>query len=295
MTQFGRSLQLILASDDGDGIDIGDLSVDFTVTKTAGRALNRARIKVFNLSRDTIARIDRELRRVDLLAGYGDSLGMAFSGRISNFFVRQEGPDRICEIYAQDGLRDAQYARVNASLSGGTLRDVVSLIALSFRDVSVDLDAVPDTPLGPGGGIYSKPSFDVLNDLARTHGFEWFIVDGQLRIFGPNDTDGSDAIGVNYETGLIGSPISSRNALEFTALLNPALRPLGLVEVTSATGVEVRENEEALAALDVSGVLFGLNGGLFRISEVTHLGETRGESWYSNVICHPFVGIQPNA
>ena len=104
-----------------------------------------------------------------------------------------------------------------------------------------------------------------------------------------------DAIVVNYQTGLVGSPISSRDALEFTALLNPALRPLGLVEVGSATGVAVQAGGEVLAATDLSGVLFGLEPGTFRISEVTHIGETRGQQWYSKVTCHPFVAVAPNA
>ena len=74
-----------------------------------------------------------------------------------------------------------------------------------------------------------------------------------------------------------------------------AFRPLGTVEIESRTGPSVQASESLLAAGDLSGVLFGLTGGKFTMSEVVHMGETRGRSWYSKVTCHPFVTGTPNA
>lgn len=297
MNQFGRKFDLILTSEEnGEGIELGDLSVVFSVTKTAGRELNRAKIEVYNLSLHTIARIAQELRRVDVIAGYEGAEGVIFAGNISNVFTRQEGPDRITEIFAIDGLRDLQNGIANASFAAGTsLRSVIETLAAGLDEVKIDPAAVPDLIIGPGNTVISTGLHEALDDIADSYGLEWMITDHELRIFGPIVNDGSEAISIDSETGLIGSPVVSRDAMEFTCLLNPALRPLGTVEVSSRTGPQVQASEQLLAAGNLTGVLFGLDGGQFTISEVVHVGETRGRTWYSRIRCHPFVGAQPNA
>ena len=296
MRLFKRKLELNLLDEAGDGIDLGELSVMFTVTQTVAQSLNRVKIDIFNLSLDTINRIgSQDLRTIELTAGYEDTAGLIFRGNVSNMFTRQEGPDRITEIFAQDGLRGYRFAVARLSVSNGTsLRKIVQTIAAQFPEeiAPPNLAAVPDVTI-LGALTILEPARTALDKLAESYGFTWSIHNHSLRIIGPDRVDGTPPIPVNFESGLIGSPVVSSKRLEFTTLLNPAIHPTGAVEVTSATGASVQAPEALLAAVDLRETLFGIDGGVFTVSEVEHVGETRGSQWYSKVVCHPFV--QPAA
>src|SRR5262249_7824931 len=68
--QFGRKVSLIVGKDDGDAIDLSDLRITFKTERTDEQTLNKADIRIYNVSETTTQRIGSEFKRLVLQAGY---------------------------------------------------------------------------------------------------------------------------------------------------------------------------------------------------------------------------------
>ena len=277
MRLYGRRLELLVSDDEGRTIDLGALSCSFEVTRLSVSGLNRARISVYNLSRDTIARLSETYRKVVIRAGYADRFGTLFSGEIKYVFPTSEGPDHLTDIFAADGAKDYEHAWVSMSFAPGTsLRDAVRGIASSFAAVTVgDLTGVPDVEM-TGARVESGKARDVLDRLAVSYGFEWSIQNGRLQI-------GSDAVvpavRVSRDSGMIGSPQASTIGVSVKTLLDPRLVP-GARMVVETAGAKAQINEQLLVGGGIR--LSGIAGGTFDVLRSVHSGETRGQAWYTD-------------
>lgn len=102
----------------------------------------------------------------------------------------------------------------------------------------------------------------------------------------------NEAIVLEPRSGLIGRPIQAQGEINATCLLNPRLSPGTKVKIDSAyilaqqvgtgyTTVDVnlrRENGRTFMA--------GISKtGIYRVISVDHRGDTRGNEWYSQIIC----------
>ena len=86
-------------------------------------------------------------------------------------------------------------------------------------------------------------------------------------------------------TGLIGLPQQTLNGIEFTALLNPYLRVNRAVRISN----EVIQQVVPPYGYGQIDNVQPLNGqGLYRILYYQHIGDTRGNAWYTKCIA---IGI----
>lgn len=65
-----RACSLIVGSDAGNGLDLGELRITFKTQKGDVETPNSAEINVYNLSEATASKIQREFTQVALSAGY---------------------------------------------------------------------------------------------------------------------------------------------------------------------------------------------------------------------------------
>lgn len=285
MTQlFGRKLEVVLVDDDGEARDFSDLKVTFEVERVAGSSLNTAKVSIYNLTKDTAARISKGRTRMRISAGYEQRFGEIFRGRVRTSFTTAQGPDRITEIFAQDGAVDFQKSIVNLSFEeGATLRQVVSGILGSFSDAAApDLSELEDQTLS-GSQHFTGRAKDFMDDLARAYGFSWGIQSEVVEIVREGDANGRTPVDISRETGMIGSPTTRQDQfVEVTTLLHPGIAPNGRIRIESA-GAIVQADASLAAVQDASEIVQDVNSEEFIVNTIVHEGETRGQAWYSTV------------
>jgi hypothetical protein len=284
---FGRRLQLTV-SDGESSIDLSHLSVKFTVDRKFGSHLNEALVEIRNLSPETIGKINRRLRRIQLSAGYADGprFGSIFRGEISNVLTRRDGPGYVTSLFAYDGDSDYRNTRVQISLPpGSTLGDVLRAIGESFPTLSIQRPERFNSIRLSGPQSYQGHARLVLDELFDgVSGYSWTVDDEKVVILAEAETDGSPAIEVNRDTGMVGNPEIGLETLEVASLLQPAAHPGGSVKVT-AVGPDISIGATSLAVIPkLADRIPGLDGTEeMKIWRVTHDGETRGQAWYTQI------------
>lgn len=281
---FPRYLRLNIVDDSGEGIDLGSLHCRFEIERIGSVGISTAVIAITNLSRTTIGRLLEEFRRIQIVAGYGTDArnrsGIIFDGEIKNVFTTHQGTDRITEIYAKDGAKAWERSRVNLSFRGGqSLRSVVRSVMASFGDATAgSLEGLTDQTL-VGGQVFSGMSRDALDELAESYGFEWSIQDGVIEARDIARAAGETPIEISAATGMIGTPVATLVGTEVVSLINPAIRPGGLIRIVTA-GAQASVGVGVAAGANLT--LVGESGGVFRVLRVLHTGGTRGEQpWYT--------------
>lgn len=284
---FPRKLRLEVVDDDGAGVNLGELSTRFEIDRSAQAAIGRAKIQVINLSKDTVARLEQKYTRIKLDAGYPQRSGTIFSGEIRNVFVTRDGPDRVVKIFAADGARGWENSTVNRTFAAGTpVRTVVSEVAATLG-LPLGTTEFLTTEAIVGAYVASGMTRHYLDELADSYGFRWSIQGGTVEFLSTPRSGGTPTnaeIIVSRDTGMVDSPVATTLGLDFLTLLDPRIVPGRRVEVRTA-GAIVGVNS---FAPDVR--VIGEKGGVFQVSRLVHVGESRGQPWYTKAFAVPIVG-----
>ena len=277
--QYKRGYSLTISGSDR-AKTIEGLRVVFKITKSLHSFPNIAKIDIYNANQDTLSILQTRYSDITFNAGYTGALRLLFKGQIRNVFQRKIGPDNITTIFAGDGEQDWQNSIFNKTISENiAIKQVVSEIAASFQSTLLGTLEGLDRPADKlHGQTLSGSSKDVLNVLAEDYGFQWSIQDGSL-ITVANDKilEGSEAVLVNNNTGMIGSPTVTELGVNVTTLLNPQLLPNHAFKV-----------ESSFADVAIGGVQFReikrtTGEGIYKIFQVIFDGDTHGSNWFSIV------------
>lgn len=285
---FPRKLSLVIADDDGNGVDLGRLSSRFLITRSADSAFARIRLTVFNLSADTVGRLSsRRYTQIRIDAGYPERFGTIFAGQVNFVYSTWQGADKVVEVYGRDGAEAQQTARASHTFESGTsVRAMVRAIVAQMPKVTIgSIDAVPETPI-VGARTMSSMAQDALYQLGLDYGFVWQIVNGAFQAQERRRSPGGPALVVSRDTGMIGSPIASSSGIEVTTLLDPGLVPGRRVDVRTA-GSLVAATDVTLQSASDQLVIRGQQGGRFDIQRLQHVGESRGQLWYTKFFALP--------
>lgn len=280
--QFKRKYSLSLVGETDTKV-ITDLRVSFEITKSSRSYPNLAKIDIYNPNQETIALIDGGDPLIVFSAGYEGNIGLIFRGRKRNTFINKQSQDRIITIYAADGGKDWESAIYNKTASENLkLKDIVLELFTSFTesgDISIGsiegIDIPADKLLGQ---TLSGSSKDILDVLAQDYGFQWSIQDGEL-ILTKDDTPLTtlESVLISQSTGMIGSPTVTEIGADVNSLMNPDLLPNRLFTIESES------NEIALSNLQFRKIKRTTAEGSYRAFEVTFIGDTHGNQWFSQV------------
>ena len=244
-TFFDRRVRVIVGQPGQVGREFGatadgnsQLRIEFNTEKTSRRNPNKAKIVIYNLSKDSAAFVEAAKNHVRLFAGYGENTSMIFSGEIrrKGTGTVDTGVDRVTTIEAASGGQAYRSARINRSFSRElTMHQVIEELAQSF-DTKANLSKIEDRKL-VDGFVASGRSADVMETFARSLNFDWYFDDdGDLVVVTKNtSTDPNNAVLLSPTTGLIGSPERTPKGVNAVSLLNPAIKPKRYVNVQSAS------------------------------------------------------------
>ena len=287
--QYIRHCKLIIADSGGDGLDVSGLRITFTVKKADAETPNSAEIRIYNMAQNTAQRIKKEFDRVILQAGYNSNFGVIFDGNIKQVMSgRENNTDTFVDIFAGDGDDAYNFAIVSQTLAAGsTQKQQVQVCADSFAAHGTGKGYIGGDFSGtklPRGKVMYGMARDYLRRAAATTGTSWSVQDGKLQFVERGGLLPGQAVVLTSKSGLIGTPEQTNDGIRAECLLNPLLKIGGLVKIDERSIAEAKlpdtdEKSEANAPASINA------DGLYRLLTVEHSGDTRGQTWYSSLVC----------
>ncbi len=287
--QYLRKASLVVGSASGARLDVSSLRFTFSIQHGTIQTPRAAAIRIYNVSQQTIAKVQQEFRQVVLHAGYQSNAAIVLNGTIRQFRAGRENPtDTFLDIFAVDGDQAYNQAVVNVSLTKGwTDNDILAacLKAMAPYGVSKGLIAPLNNNAAVRGCTLYGSVKGILRDLAARNGCSWNLDQNKLNFIAIGQPlTGAQAIVLRPDTGLIGIPRQTIDGVEFTALLNPQIRPGSLVQIAKADVLGAPPDlsygstqQSLLPAIAAAGV--------YVVQWVELEGDTRGEAWYTHGVC----------
>ena len=281
-----RRVQLLIGQDDGQWLDVSELRIRFHVEQALVGKPGHAVITVNNMANDTAQRIQREGAPVILQAGHEGNAGLIFRGTaIQIRRGRESQTDTFLEITAIDGDVAYMYATVNVSMAAGwTHTDQLKEMQKGMQAKGVDPGYTGE--LYQHKAVRGKALFgavrDHMHDFSVSTGTEWAINMGKMDVVPVGGILPDEAFLLTPDTGLIGMPTQSVDGIHVRALLNPCFRAGAQVKLQNSSIVMAQINP---AYADVTyNAPIDLDGA-YKIYSVSHTGDTRGNDYYTDMIC----------
>lgn len=281
--QFNRVANCIIRLKTQE-IDVSKLRIMFEVEKDVSYLSNLLLLKVYNLSESSRNKISQEYQGVILKAGYGENPNIIFNGSIRNVFHIREQENMVSWIYCADG--DAYSRKSITQLTTGpnkSLEQLIKDLAGQLLDENGNAPAIGEINITNGnnkikGLVISGKTSEALNLLADSYRFNWFIDSGTFYAVGETQyLENSPVTTTSPTTGMIESPILTETGVDVKTLLNPSVSPGRQFRIKSA-GTSIQ-----LGLLYFQNVPVTVAEGKYKVLRVKHIGDTRGNDWYSEI------------
>lgn len=268
------------------------LRFTFKTDLSVNRHPNTNDIKIYNLSpnfRSRLTQGQNDDNEVNLTAGYVRSRKKIYQGRTFQITHRRENVDWVTDIRCQEGRANFTSKRVSISIPPGTtVVEVLKQLAAQLENIDIK-QAIDKLNLKgslkaqfqdfkKGIAISGKLS-DKLFDWLTSAGYEASIQQEKLEITEPGETLGNSGtdnavVEISEQRGMIGSPqVGLGGLITVRTLLDGELLPNRRVRIFSQNILE---------------------GSEFKIFQAGHIGDNRGQDWYTDLVVRAF-GIPTQA
>jgi hypothetical protein len=310
--QYLRNCSVIVANKLGEGMELGALRVTFQVRRGDIETPNTADVTIWNLSRNTANTLRNgqapEFTRLRLQVSYGtDPLATVFQGSIKQIRLgREDQRNSYLTITAADSDAAYNFAPLALSLAAGhTPTARVQSVLKAMASV-----AVYGSPTGGPGGqgvvqgympkLTENRSFrgmilaglckHEMRQIAKDLDCKWSLQDGALTLirYTAPIPSAPDFI-ITPQTGLIGVPEQTQNGMEVRILLNAAIKIGHVIKLDQSSINEIRFDPSRAAQSsnrNLAASQAKINGdGLYYVMRADHTGDTRGNPWYTDLVC----------
>ncbi|WP_250865600.1 phage protein [Caballeronia sp. INSB1] len=299
----------------GDGktfLDLSELRFRFETQNSDKQTPNTLHVRIYNLSKQTAAKIGREYSTIILQAGYQQGkFGAIFFGSIKQTETGKESNvDSFVDVWAADGDIWYNGALLNQTLAAGsTQHDIVNAIvkaqapggsqstdAASPAGHSMKLATDAPGIIGAAQGVANTLSRgkvlfglarDYARDWARNNGLRWSIQNGELTVVPITGYRPGEAVVLSSTTGMIGIPVATEGGVTVRALLNPLIRIGCLVQIAQADINQITSQQHGLSYAQNAqpAATPTTAAGFYRVMQAEFSGDTRGQEWYVDMIC----------
>lgn len=249
-----------------DGLLVEELRVTFKVEKSLDEEPNKAEVAIFNLAEKTRRGIQKKGANVILEAGYEDNQAVVFRGQARRIEHLHQGPDWVTKLECGDG--EVAYAGAQMNVAFGKNAAAIDVARAAAKLLSTDIGSLEkhaaklQAKYASGYTAKGRAS-DELSKVLKGAGLSFSIQDGRLQVLERRGHSGERAIVLNAASGLLGSPEhgttdkeGKQPLLKVESLLMPQLLPGRLLFLEARS-----------------------HNGQYRISKLTHHGDTHGGKW----------------
>jgi hypothetical protein len=294
--QYLRFCSLVVGDPSGNGIELSALRVKFVIDKSDTQSPASATIRVYNLSDNTAKQIQNEFTHVFLQAGYDGNHALIFNGTMRQKREgRENQTDTFLEIIAQDGDAGYNFSVVNTTLAAGwNQASLHGQLMQAFSPFGITQGYTPEFggPSMPRAKVCYGMTRDYMRTLADSAGTSWSIADGALHMIPIASTLPGAAIVLTSDSGLIGMPVQTISGIVVKSLLNPLIKYGGQIQLDNAS-IQTASFSVAYGAINQFPSLD--TDGFYKVYAVKMTGDTRGQEWYSDIICAAVNGTAPLA
>lgn len=307
--QRNRVYSLIVGTQE-NAVEISNLQIRFQVTKTSSNKdkKNQARVDIYNLSEEHQALLEDKYVTVQLKVAYADRIGSdddlitLFTGQVVEAKMSEEGSyrtsrqrtDLVTSLVVDELFKELNGRQVSKTIPAGKkVRDVILGVVEDVPEITryeINGEGV-EREVPDGYPICGTPR-QVFDELSKTYGIECQIDNTVLYVADSEGTFSDNTEGVP----LIG---------EFSGLIErPEFRTQDVkkIKTTSTEGkakgkadsknTQPKENTIHLKVLlnptitagSIVKIEWGDINGYYKVNEVTHEGDFRGDDWYSKLI-----------
>jgi hypothetical protein len=278
-------------NDVSDALDLSSLRVVFSIRRGDKQVPNSADVRIYNVKDETANRLTKEFTRVVIQAGYEGNFGLLFDGTIKQARRgRLDAKDDYVDIVAADGDQAYNYSVMSLSLAAGSQPpdDLRAFIA-SMARFGITQGYTPE--LSQNGRVRGRVFYgmtrDELREWAEVQDALWSIQNGQLTLIPKTSYVPGETPLISPTTGLIGVPEQTANGIEMRVLLNPSIKIGQRVKLDSTVnpfrfGLDL-ESQGPNFALERS--IKTNADGLYYVMSADHTGDTRGNAWYTDLVC----------
>lgn len=261
--RFDRAFRLIVQTSDSGAVVVQPpFRIAFTVDKTTDKTLNKANIKIYNLSavnRDFLVKDADDTKKigVELLIGYGSKVERIFKGSVHVGAVAREGNDLVATLECQDGGYDFRNSYTSQTVKGDPVNAILSDMPNTSKGKVTTNRTISNRPT-----VLVGNSYKLLGSTLT--GQRFFIDDEALNIINDDEVL-SDVIPiVEAATGLLNTPVREEKKVTIQTILNPALRIGNLYQLYSVYAKHLN--------------------GVYKIETISYDGDYEGSNWFQTVV-----------
>lgn len=292
--QWLRKFKLVVGDDKGNGLDLSDLHCRFEISQATIQTPKTLIARIYNVSRETADKIEKEFIHVWLQAGYEENFGQIFSGQIQQKLIgRENNTDTYLELIGAEGDEAYNWAFVNKSLSAGyTQKDVHSEIVAPMKEHDVTQGATPtfSDAQSPRGRVLYGMCRDQMRTFGQTNNCDWSINDGKVNTVPDGEPLVKEAVVLNSGSGMIGLPQLTINGVNVRCLINPSIQTGSLLKIdnSSIQGVALPTSYTFVNTYPDKSA-----DGLYVVYSLQYIGDTRGNPWYCDIVAESHEGMAP--
>jgi hypothetical protein len=297
--QWLRKISLVAGDSSGKALDFSELQVRFTVSSATTQTFRQLNARIYNVSKATALTVEKEFTQVQLSAGYQDGpFGIIFSGQIAQIRRGHENSvDSFLDIIGADGDQAGNWSILNTTMAAGwTMADFQKILlqALQQTTPSITMGYSPElsTAKAPRGRTLYGSTRDFLREFANNTGTQWNLADGKLNFVPKLSYIPGDAIALNAASGMIGFPVQTIDGIVVRALLNPNIRTGRLLQIDNAS-IQTTTLKTPTGSTDSFFIPSTDADGSYKVYALKHIGDTRGQEWYTDAICAAQNGTLP--
>lgn len=289
---FGRNYDLQLTTITGEVLTYKPpMEVRFAVDNSPQNTVASARISIYGISaraRQLIQRYDTENKRygtVVLKAGYGDDLGIIFSGQINNVEVTKDGVSTCLRIYCWTPGLEWHTTIFKTWGENTPVIDVLCDVAAAFgSDVEVigDFSDIPPYPKSFNSG--GRLCRDILDSMQASWGYHWRLTPTRAIITRNGAGRDWSSHDITAKNGMEGAPRWYASSMEVDIKLNHQIQPDDVVNVTSSFWTI---NFSGVYTTDLQGLPDQekqQQTGHFNVLRTYHEGTLWGDTWKTTLI-----------
>jgi len=292
--QYLRKCSLIVSAGT-HGLDLSQFKIVFRTQQMDEASPNLAIIRIYNLAAADAQKIKNEFQQVTLQAGYQDgNFAIIFQGQIMQVKIgRESAIDSYVDIMASDTDLTWNFGLINQVLAKGSTAQTRFNTLMSAAAV-YGVSAAPGAAanLSATGGVLPRGKVlfglarDQLNTLTESQLASWSIQNGKVTVVPETGYLPGEAVKINSRTGLVGVPEATQDGIELRVLLNPFIRIGTRVQLDQAEINTTTVRAQGFPAYsDVSFFASTATDGIYRVLVAEHSGDTRGQEWYTKLVC----------
>lgn len=309
--QWGRNCKLTIQINENqpEALDLSDFKITFRIGQATNSTPKAAEIYIYNLSSATmnkLAGLSNEKIDTTVILECGYLLGpleTIFKGRVFQYRRGRDNPtDTWLCVLAQSGDKFKKTALVNQCVPAGTTVDETGKILVeeaTKNGIDVGEVAAISNNKYPRGRVLFGSLEENLRQVYEENNMVLDFSDDTLAAI---PIAGYTVVPVQIltaKTGMIGMPQLTMEGLEVNCLLNPKMKWGGRVQV-DMTNLQTESYDIAYAGQEVDQAqrdpkMATNAGGLFIIRSVEHYGDTRGNDWYTKLVCIGVDAVVPKS